>query len=81
MSEPFRLGCCTVRTNRSNECGSHIGMLILQSPIMRRLMPTAKTTVLPADDSPTNRKDLFYARQLDDRRSSRSKPWLRTPRP
>jgi hypothetical protein len=25
---------------------------------MRRLMPTAKTTVLPANDSPTNQKGL-----------------------
>lgn len=33
---------------------------------MRRLMPTAKTTVLPANDSPTTKNDLLYAKRLDD---------------
>lgn len=33
---------------------------------MRRHMPTAKTTVLPANDGPTPKRDLLYARRLDD---------------
>ena len=44
--EPFRLMGCTAG---SAKCVVHIGRLLPRSPIMRRLMSTAKTTLLPAE--------------------------------
>jgi hypothetical protein len=45
-------------TIRPVECASNIGRFILRSPIMRRLMSTAKTTVLPANDRSACKKGL-----------------------
>lgn len=70
-AEPFCDAGCTA----SAQCATYIGRLTPRSSIMRQLMPTAQTTLLPASISMINlrataitRKCLQSNPRLDDRR-------------
>jgi hypothetical protein len=62
-AEPFRLMGCTAG---SAECVVHLVRLLPRSSIMRRLLSTAKTTLLPANHSLDTKKGLHSNERLDD---------------
>jgi hypothetical protein len=58
----------TGRLQLEKDCARNKGKLYLRRPIVRRLMPTAKTTLLPANDKP--RAKMPTETEEDDQNAS-----------